>query len=520
MDKIQILIIDYGSQYTLVIGRTLRELGVRSVILPPKKVDAWLKNNTPKAVILSGSNWSVHNEGAPELPKSLDITGGKYFILGVCYGMQLLAYKLGGKVDRPLLHREYGPAMVNVNTKHPLFNGVKAKTKVWASHGDTVTKLPKGFTSIATSGGIASMSNKDNRVLGIQFHPEVTDTKEGKKILQNFLDISGCKKDWNPLDLIREIQKEVLGIVKKANKQNVILGVSGGVDSTTLVAILAPVLKDKLICVAIDTGGLRANEITELRENTAYALSQGQSLRKKDIKNFKIIDASNEFIKNIGTTIDGEEKRAKFRSVYKKIFEEQIKKYNAGFIVQGTLATDIIESGKAGESAMIKTHHNVGLDWEVDDLHPLRNLFKYEVRELARALKLPSAVYERNPFPGPGLFLRVVGTPVSKENIELVREADKTVRDILKKNKIEKEISQVIIALLGINSVGVKGDERVYGHSLAVRAVQTVDFMTAKGYYFSQNIMDEITSALTKHKDIVRIFFDMTPKPPATTEFE
>jgi len=522
MDKMQILIVDYGSQYTLVIGRTLRELGVRSVILPPKKVDAWLKNNTPKAVILSGSNWSVHNEGAPELPRSLDITGKKYFILGVCYGMQLLAYKLGGKVDRPLSHREYGPAVVTVNTKHPFFNEVKEKTEVWASHGDTVTKLPKGFTSIATSGGIASMSNKDNRILGIQFHPEVTDTKEGKKILQNFLDISGCKKDWNPLDLIHEIQKEVVDIVNKnkKEKQNVILGVSGGVDSTTLAAILAPVLKDKLICVAIDTGGLRANEITELRENTAYALSQGQSLRKKDIKNFKIIDASNEFIKNIGTTIDGEEKRAKFRSVYKKIFEEQIKKYNAGFIVQGTLATDIIESGKAGESAMIKTHHNVGLDWEVDDLHPLRNLFKYEVRELARALKLPSAVYERNPFPGPGLFLRVVGTPVSKENIELVREADKTVRDIIKKNKIEKEISQVIIALLGINSVGVKGDERVYGHSLAVRAVQTVDFMTAKGYYFSQNIMDEITSALTKHKDIVRIFFDMTPKPPATTEFE
>jgi len=514
MDKIQVLIVDYGSQYTLVIGRTLRELGVRSVILPPKKVDAWLKNNTPKAVILSGSNWSVHNEGAPELPKSLDITGKKYFILGICYGMQLLAYKLGGKVDRPLLHREYGPALVSINTKHQLFNGVKEKTEVWASHGDTVTKLPKDFTSIAVSGGIGAMSNKDGKILGIQFHPEVSDTKEGKKILQNFLNISGCKKDWNPLNLIHEIQKEVLDIVSSSKKQNVVLGVSGGVDSTTLAAILAPVLKDKLICVAINTGGLRANELEELKENTTSALG------KKLIKNLKIINTEEEFIKNINTTIDGEEKRAKFRSVYKRIFEEQIKKYNAGFIVQGTLATDIIESGKAGESAMIKTHHNVGLAWEVDDLHPLRNLFKYEVRELARVMKLPKAVYERNPFPGPGLFLRVVGTPVSKENIKLVREADKTVRDILEKNNITKDISQVIVALLGINSVGVKGDERVYGHSLAVRAVQTVDFMTAKGYYFSQNIMDEITSALTKHKGIVRVFFDMTPKPPATTEFE
>lgn len=512
MNSIQILIVDYGSQYTLVIGRTLRELGVRSLILPPKKVDAWLKINKPKSIILSGSNWSVHNEGAPELPQSLDTTGKKYFVLGVCYGMQLLAHKLGGTVARPLAHREYGPATVTPGTEHPLFAGIKEKTEVWASHGDTVTKLPKGFTSIATSGGVAAMTNKNNRVLGIQFHPEVVDTKEGKKILQNFLDLSGCKKDWDPINLIHEIQKEVLEIVGK-DKKNLILGVSGGVDSTTLAAVLAPVLGERLVCVAIDTGGLRAGEVAELKANTTSALGKAG-------KNLVILDAGKEFIKNIGTTIDGEEKRAKFREVYKQKFEEQIAKHKAGYIVQGTLATDIIESGKAGESAMIKTHHNVGLSWEVDDLHPFRNLFKYEVRELARALKLPPAVYERNPFPGPGLFLRVVGTPVSKENIELVREADKTVTDILKKNNLQKEISQLIVALLGVNSVGVKGDERVYGHSLAVRAVQTVDFMTAKGYYFPESVINEITSALTKHKDIVRVLFDMTPKPPATTEFE
>ncbi|OGI94991.1 hypothetical protein A2917_01250 [Candidatus Nomurabacteria bacterium RIFCSPLOWO2_01_FULL_42_17] len=518
MADIQILIVDYGSQYTLVIGRTLRELGVRSVILPPKKVDLWLKNNHPKAVILSGSNWSVHNEGAPEVPKSLDITGKKYLILGVCYGMQLLAHKLGGKVERPLSHREYGPAEVILNTSHPLFRGVKEKTDVWASHGDTVIKLPKGFTRVATSAGCAAMSDKNNRILGIQFHPEVAHTKEGKKILQNFLNIANCKKDWNPIDLIHQIQNEVLDIVNPAKKQKVILGVSGGVDSTTLAAILAPVLKEKLICIAIDTGGLRADELFELKANTASALGTNQG--KNSAKNFVIIKAGDEFIKNISATIDGEEKRGKFREVYKRIFEEQITKYSAGFIVQGTLATDIIESGKAGESAMIKTHHNVGLSWEVDDLHPFRNLFKYEVRELARVMKLPKTVYERNPFPGPGLFLRVVGTPVTAEKIELVREADKTVAGILKKHNLEKNISQVIVALLGINSVGVKGDERVYGHSLAVRAVETVDFMTAKGFYFPSAVVEEITSALTKHKDIVRVFFDMTPKPPATTEFE
>jgi len=516
METIQVLIIDYGSQYTLVIGRTLRELGVRSVILPPKKVEKWLKINTPKAIILSGSNWSVHGEGAPRLPESLKITGKNkpYSILGICYGMQLLAYKLGGKVERPLAHREYGPATVQLNIRHPLFAGVKEKTQVWASHGDTVISLPKGFTSIGKSAGIAAMSDKDNHILGIQFHPEVVDTKEGKKILQNFLNISGCKKDWDPVNLIHQIQKEVLDTVNekgiKDQKSKIILGVSGGVDSTTLARILAPVLLDRLICVAIDTGGLRKNELEELKENTKSA----------KVKKLVVIPAEKEFIKNISATIDGEKKRAQFRKVYQKIFAEQIKKHNAKFIAQGTLATDIIESGKAGQSAMIKTHHNVGLSWKVKDLHPFRNLFKYEIRELARALNLPSAVYERNPFPGPGLYLRVVGTPVSKENIELVREADKTVNDILKKHNLLKNISQLIVALLGINSVGVKGDERVYGYSLAIRAVQTADFMTAKGYYFPEEVVNEITNALTKHKNIVRVFFDMTPKPPATTEFE
>ena len=238
------------------------------------------------------------------------------------------------------------------------------------------------------------------------------------------------------------------------------------------------------------------------------------------MKNLIVIGSGEEFINNVGTTIDAQEKRMKFRDVYKRIFEEQIKKADASFIVQGTLATDIIESGGAGESALIKTHHNVGLEWEVSDLHPFRNLFKYEVRELGKALNLPPAVYERNPFPGPGLFLRVVGTPVSKEHIDLVREADKAVTDIIKAHKLEKEISQLIVALLGVKSVGVKGDERVYGYMIAIRAVVTVDFMTAKGYHFPDDVVDEITSACVRHKEIVRVLFDMTPKPPATTEFE
>ncbi|MEK7113613.1 MAG: argininosuccinate synthase domain-containing protein, partial [Patescibacteria group bacterium] len=437
---------------------------MRNIILAPKKASMWLSKNTPKAVILSGSNYSVHNTDAPDLPKNLDISGKKYFILGVCYGMQLLAHKNGGKVDRPLLHREYGGAMVDLVKKdHPLWQGIEnKKIEVWASHGDTVRKLPKGYFTIAKSSGISAMSDAKNRVLGIQFHPEVNDTKDGKRILQNFLDLAGCVRDWNPTNLIHKIQKEVLDEINKVDKKkNVILGVSGGVDSTTLAALLAPVLKQRLVCVAIDTGGMRENEMQELKLN----------IKKAGIKKLVVVDKSKEFVENISTTIHGEEKRAEFRKVYKKIFEEQIKKYKAGFIAQGTLATDIIESGKAGESTMIKTHHNVGLKWAVNDLHPFRDLFKYEVRELARALKLPSSIYERNPFPGPGLYLRIVGTPVSKEHLQLVREADKTVTEILKKNGLLKDISQLVVALLGFDSVGVKGDERVYGHSLAVRAV-------------------------------------------------
>ncbi len=504
----QILIVDYGSQYTLVIGRTLRELGVRSAILPPEKASAWLKSNTPKGVILSGSNFSVHNDGAPQLPENFDSTGTSYPILGICYGMQLLAHAQGGTVERPHDHREYGPAKVKVDITNPLFKNVSPETDVWASHGDTVTALPKGFTQIATTKGIAGMASADNRVLGIQFHPEVVDSREGKTMLQNFLDISLVTTDWDPQDLIKEIQDEVMSLMGESDKA--VLGVSGGVDSTTLVALLTPILGDKLVCVAIDTGGLRASEREELEKN----------VRTAGAKNFKIIDTESRFIDAISQTIDAEEKRAKFRDVYKSIFKEEIKAASAKFIIQGTLATDLIESGSIGESEKIKTHHNVGLDWEVDDLHPLRNLFKYEVRELGKALNLPKEIYERNPFPGPGLYLRVVGVPVSKEHLDTVRMADKTVTEILAKHRIEKDISQLVVALLGVKSVGVKGDERVYGHILSVRAVQTVDFMTATGYYFPEEVVREITSALTQHKEIVRVLFDMTPKPPATTEFE
>jgi len=313
MQDIQILIVDYGSQYTLVIGRTLRELGFRSAILSPEKANIFLKNGHPLGVILSGSNWSVHNDGAPQLPKMLDISGVSYPILGICYGMQLLAHLKGGVVARPLGHREYGPAKVEVETNHPLFKNVSKETNVWASHGDTVQELPSGFTSIAMTKGIAGMSDEKNRVLGVQFHPEVVDTKEGKTMLRNFLNICGCVSDWNPSNMIHEIQNEVLKLLESTPDKKVILGLSGGVDSTTLATLLGPVLGDKLVCVAIDTGGLRLGEIEELKENAKSA----------GVKNLVVVEAEDEFIKAISTTTDAQEKRGKFREVYSRIFEEK-----------------------------------------------------------------------------------------------------------------------------------------------------------------------------------------------------
>ena len=508
MKPIQILIVDMGSQYTLVIGRTLRELGLRAAVLSPGKAEGWLKSNKPKAIVLSGGSASVYGENSPEPPKNILKLGIP--MLGICYGMQWISHKTGGVVAQHHERKEYGEAMVKFDSKNPLFRGIKSKNIVWASHGDSVEKVPAGFKIIARSADgkvIEAMSNAAKYIWGVQFHPEVTHTKEGKKILLNFLErIAKCERDWQPADMVDDIRNET---AKASQGKRAIIGFSGGVDSTTLSAALAPVFGKKLLGICIDTGGLRRNEPEEIKSN---AVAAGVNL--------KIVKAAARFQKAVGKQTHSELKRKRFKKLYGRILEEEAKRFGADFIVQGSLATDIIESGSAGKADLIKSHHNVGLNLKVKELHPFRNLFKYEVRELARQLKLPRSISERQPFPGPGLFIRIIGEPSQKDKLDIVRWADGVVADILKKHKVYGDVSQLIVALDCQRTVGIKGDGRVYAYSVIVRGVKTLDFMTAEGYQFPANVRREISTTVTKHPKIVRVFFDETNKPPATTEME
>lgn len=512
-EKVQILIIDLGSQYTQVIRRSLRYLGFHSVILAPVESIKWLEINKPKGIILSGGSASVYEPDAPKVPK--EILDLNIPILGICFGMQWLAYVHDpSSVHRVLEGKSYGPVEVTLN-RSQLFENLDnkngGKINAWSSHGDSVKNVPEGFSVIATSQNnsvIEAMANTARKLWAVQFHPEVEETKDDNIILNNFAEkICNCIKDYNQQDVIEEIR---INTKRELADGVAIIGVSGGVDSTTLAAILAPALREQLKAFMIDTGGMRKDEVERVKE-----------ISKKAGINLEVIDKYKEkFITTIGQSIDAEEKRALFRKIYGEVFQEVAKNYGATHMIQGTLATDLIESGEAGKSAMIKTHHNVNLNLGLKEIMPLADFFKFEVRELAHGFGLEELLSNRQPFPGPGLYLRIVGVPVSAELLEIVREADHIVTEILKKHKVYNQIAQSIVALLGVNTVGVKGDGRVYGYSLVVRTVETRDFMTVKGFYLSKEICEEITSALVRNSKIVRVFYDFTPKPPATTEFE
>jgi len=507
--KIQILIIDLGSQYTEIIRRSLRYLGFRSTILSPLNSLKWIKENMPKGIILSGGSASVYDADAPKIPK--EILDFNIPILGICLGMQWLAYiNDRNSIQAIKGGKSYGPVEVTLK-KSKLFENLQKKINAWSSHGDSVKKVPVGFNIVATSENgsvIEAMECKKKKIWAVQFHPEVEETKDENIILNNFVsNICGCVKDYDKQDIIKEIRENTK---KTLGNGIAIIGVSGGVDSTTLAAILAPSLGKQLKAFMIDTGGMRKNEVKKVGE-----------IAKKAGINLKIIDKyKNKFVENISKSINAEEKRAYFRSVYGEVFKEVAKTYGATHMLQGTLATDLIESGNAGNSALIKTHHNVNLNLGLKEITPLSDFFKFEVRELAREFGLKEIVSQRQPFPGPGLYLRIIGVPVSLKLLEIVREADYEVTQILKKYNVYDKISQTIVAIFGVKTVGVKGDGRIYGYSFVVRTVETTDFMTVKGFYLSKEICEEITSTLVKHPQIVRVFFDFTSKPPATTEFE
>jgi len=504
--KAEILIIDMGSQYTRVIERVLRDHQYRSAVLSPDKASGWMEHHGAKAVIISGGDKSVYDEDAPQIPQN--ILDANVPILGICYGMQWLAKHFGGTVERVQDQTGYGGTQIELGGCD-LFLNIDKDTPltVWASHGDSVTKLPEGALVTSTStegGGIKSMVIPEHQVWGVQFHPEVKHTEDGEQMLLNFVDgICHCTEDWSETNMVKDIRDAC-----NDPQMRVISGFSGGVDSTTSTAIIAPKLGDRLRCILVDAGHLRENEVVEAKQ---HCVAAGSVLH--------VIEAEDLFFEALAGVTDAEQKRKIFGRLYHQIFLDEAEKFNATHVVQGTLATDLIESGATG-GAVIKSHHNVGHDWgDLGHFEPLKSLFKYEVRAIAVSLGLPDSVSQREPFPGPGFFIRMPGA-VTKARRDILRWATAEVQRVVYSHPDCPEISQLVPYLSGTKIVGVKGDKRVYEEMVVVRPIHTVDYMTASSPIFSPALMTAVMTAVSKHDKVVGVLFDFNTKPPRTTEAE
>lgn len=506
----KIAIIELGSQYTLLIERSLRELGYRSIVMEPKRASKWLAVNPVQLIILSGGPASVYDKNPLQPPEEIWTTKGpdgqRVMIFCICYGMQLAAQRFGGTVEPAHSHRQYGPALVRGGKGHWLFAGTPDEQEVYASHGDTVTSTGE-FTNIAESaGGIAAIEHRLGDIVGVQFHPEVAHTAHGKRMLQNVLDRAGCRLDWQPTSMVSHIQENLLRVT---HKQRSIMLYSGGVDSSVLAAIASPVLKGDLLAVTIDGNQLRENELDEIVSHAEACGVQHRIVSEKWLFNSLMRGVTK-----------AEEKRDCFKAGYVTVTRGVAAEFGASIVHQGTLAPDIIESGHTGGDN-IKSHHNVGLDLRgLEQTHVMGHLFKYEVRALARELKLPDSISDRHPFPGPGLFIRTIGIEATDENVSVTRWATKRVDELLMQHGMFAQVSQPVTGYFGTETVGVKGDKKAYTGFVVVRAVRTTDFMTAKGVHFSEDFQDDVQTILTRHNRINRALFDTTDKPPGTTEFE
>lgn len=507
-----ILIIDFGSQYTQLITRRIREANVYSEIYPHTISLSKIKSLNPKGIIFSGGPMSVYDEDAPDIDDAVFELGIP--ILGICYGLQLISKKLHGKVERAV-DREYGRTECEVIQDTILLKGVSKKSIVWMSHGDNVTKPPLGFTTTAISkhSPVCAIENTQKNIFGVQFHPEVHHTEEGSKIIKNFLfEICKCKGDWTPENFIT---KSIEEIRQKVKDSNVICALSGGVDSTVAAVLVKKAIGKQLICIHIDTGLMRKNESKEI----------GELFESKLNLNHIHIDASEIFLEKLKNVSDPEQKRKIIGNTFIEVFEKEAKKFeNVEYLVQGTLYPDVIESVSVkGKSATIKTHHNVG--GLPDKMHlkliePFRELFKDEVRNVGRALNIPEEFIERHPFPGPGLAVRIIGA-VDKEKLDILREADDIFIKTIRKYNLYNKIWQAFAVLLPVQSVGVMGDSRTYENVLALRAVTSVDGMTADWFPFEQEFLSEVSNnIINKVRGINRVVYDISSKPPATIEWE
>ena len=517
-----ILVLDFGSQYTQLIARRVREASVYSEILPYNVPLSKIKEFSPKGIILSGGPSSVYSEGAPLPDPGIFELGVP--MLGLCYGMQLMAHMLGGKVAGSQ-HREYGRAELNICPTHgkvttkedvdALFKGISDNSIVWMSHGDKLEALPEGFGIIAKTSNspFAAMSNPEKKFFALQFHPEVAHTVEGSNIIANFVfGVCGCKPEWKMASFIEESVKDIR---QKAGNEGVICALSGGVDSSVVAVLAHKALGDALTCIFVDNGLLRKDEAGKVMDMFQ--------------KHFHIkvvhVDAAQRFLEKLKGVTDPEQKRKIIGREFIAVFEEEAKKIkNVSYLAQGTLYPDVIESVSfKGPSAVIKSHHNVGGLPEVMKLkliEPLRELFKDEVRAVGEEMGLSEEVCWRHPFPGPGLAIRCLGE-VTAEKLHMLREADAIVLGELKKAGLYSQVWQCFAVLLPVKSVGVMGDERTYERAVAIRAVQSLDGMTADWAKLPYDVLGAMSSRIVNEvKGVNRVVYDISSKPPGTIEWE
>ena len=517
----RILILDFGSQYTQLIARRIREIGVYCEIWPWDSSDSDVLKFAPKGVVLSGGPESVHGDDGPLAPEAVFELGVP--VLGICYGLHTMAAQLGGVVE-PSSFKEFGYARVTVAQPSRLLQDIedhidgegRPQLDVWMSHGDKVVELPAGFELVAStdSAPVAAIADDGRGFYGIQFHPEVTHTAQGERILERFVhDICGCEEAWTPENIIRD---SISRIRERVGTDHVILGLSGGVDSSVVAALLHRAIGDQLTCIFVDTGMLRYQEPEQVM--ATFARHMGVHVIK--------VDARRKFLDALKGITEPEEKRKIIGGNFIDVFEEQARKTgDARWLAQGTIYPDVIESAgsKTGKAHVIKSHHNVGGlpdDMKMELVEPLRELFKDEVRKIGMELGLPREMVFRHPFPGPGLGVRVLGE-VKEEFVDLLARADFIFIEELHKHDLYDQVSQAFAVFLPVKSVGVTGDQRRYEYVIALRAVETVDFMTAKWARLPYEFLELVSQRIANEiNGVSRIVYDISGKPPATIEWE
>jgi GMP synthase (glutamine-hydrolysing) len=512
MHKEKILVLDFGSQYTQLIARRIREGKVYSEIFPFNASMEKIRRFRPKGIVLSGGPSSVYEEGAP-LP-DMEIFSLGIPVLGICYGMQLMAHCLGGRVAKAV-KREYGRAELIVDDDGDLLWGISQDTKVWMSHGDRIETLPEGFSAIGHTGNspVAAMANRGKKFFALQFHPEVVHTEEGNRVLQNFVyNICGCEAAW---EMSSFIEWSVADIRAKVGEKKVICALSGGVDSSVVALLVHRAIGDNLTCIFVDNGLLRKDEAGKVKKTF------------EDHFHIRLVyvDARKRFLEKLKGVTEPERKRKIIGNEFISVFEDEARKIKgAEFLAQGTLYPDVIESVSfKGPSAVIKSHHNVGGLPEVMKLklvEPLRELFKDEVRVLGEELGLPEEICWRHPFPGPGLAIRCIGE-ITEQRLDILRESDAIVLEEIKTAGLYRRIWQAFAVILPIKSVGVMGDERTYENVVAVRAVTSLDGMTADWARIPDAVLGKISNRIINEvKGVNRVVYDITSKPPGTIEWE